>query len=135
LDSGYVQHSVYADNLFYPGDCLLGPNGRAGAKEGIADPSIKSLGVFLPLITTNCAILGVALLVFKGETPMPLDEALVFAVASSIGFGLALTIFAGLREKLELMNIPKALKGTPISLITAGLLSLAFAGFANMVKI
>jgi electron transport complex protein RnfA len=95
----------------------------------------QSLGVFLPLITTNCAILGVALLVFKGETPMPLDEALVFAVASSIGFGLALTIFAGLREKLELMNIPKALKGTPISLITAGLLSLAFAGFANMVKI
>jgi electron transport complex protein RnfA len=95
----------------------------------------QSLGVFLPLITTNCAILGVALLVFKGETPMPLEEGLVYAVASSIGFGLALTIFAGLREKLELMDIPKALKGTPISLITAGLLSLAFAGFAGMVKI
>jgi electron transport complex protein RnfA len=95
----------------------------------------QSLGVFLPLITTNCAILGVAILVLKGDEPMPLEEALVFAVSSSIGFGLALTIFAGLREKLELMDIPKALKGTPISLITAGLLSLAFAGFAGMVKI
>ena len=91
----------------------------------------QALGVFLPLITTNCAILGVALLVVKGG--FGLLDGMVFAVATSAGFALALFIFAGIRERLEYADIPKVLKGAPSSLITAGLLALAFLGFAGIV--
>ena len=95
-------------------------------------PSLyQALGVYLPLITTNCAVLGVALLVIQKE--MNLMESTVFAIATGIGFGLALVIFAGLREHLDLMNIPKGMKGVPIALVTAGILALAFMGFANLV--
>ncbi|GAB6090093.1 electron transport complex subunit RsxA [Spirochaeta dissipatitropha] len=90
----------------------------------------QALGVFLPLITTNCAILGVALLVIQRE--FSLMEGLVFAISSAIGFGLALVIFAGIRERLALADIPERLKGAPISLITAGLLAMAFMGFAGL---
>ena len=91
----------------------------------------QALGVFLPLITTNCAILGVAILVVgRGYT---LGQGVVFAIGSSLGFMLALYIFAGIREKLALLDIPKAMKGAPISLVTAGLLALAFGGFAGLV--
>jgi electron transport complex protein RnfA len=97
----------------------------------ISQPLYQALGVYLPLITTNCAIMGVALLVFKKN--YGLIESVVFAVATAIGFGLALIIFAGIREKLELYDIPEAKKGAPIALVTAGLLSLAFMGFSGMV--
>lgn len=92
----------------------------------------QALGVYLPLITTNCTILGVAILVIRKG--MDLGPALVFALFTSAGFMLALFIFAGIRERLEFSKIPKALQGAPISLITAGLLALAFMGFAGMVK-
>ena len=89
-------------------------------------PSLyQALGVFLPLITTNCAVLGVAIMVIQKD--FNLLESLVF------GFGLALTIFAGIREHLELVAIPKGMKGSPIALITAGLLAMAFMGFSGIV--
>lgn len=97
-----------------------------------ASPALyQALGIFLPLITTNCAILGVAILTIQKE--FNLLEGVVFAVSNAIGFGLALAIFAGIREHLELQNIPKGLKGTPIALITAGILAMAFMGFSGLV--
>ncbi|MDP3453277.1 MAG: Rnf-Nqr domain containing protein, partial [Bacteroidales bacterium] len=104
-------------------------------------PSLyQALGIFLPLITTNCAVLGVAILVVSkeftfGGDPQMLNmlQAIVFAIANAIGFGLAMILFAGLREQLELANVPKPFKGTPIALITAGILALAFMGFAGLV--
>ncbi len=98
----------------------------------ISQPLYQALGIFLPLITTNCAVLGVALLVIKKN--MSLADAMVYAVANAIGFTLALVVFAGIREKLALVDIPKPMRGAPIALITAGLLSLAFMGFAGLVK-
>lgn len=96
-------------------------------------PSLyQALGVFLPLITTNCAVLGVAIMVIQKED-FKLLESLVFAASTAIGFGLALTIFAGIREHLELVAIPKGMKGSPIALITAGLLAMAFMGFSGIV--
>ncbi|MDD2563032.1 MAG: electron transport complex subunit RsxA [Salinivirgaceae bacterium] len=91
----------------------------------------QALGVFLPLITTNCAILGVAILTIQKD--FNLLESVVFAVSSAIGFALALVLFAGIREHLDLMNVPKGMKGTPIALVTAGILALAFMGFAGVV--
>ncbi len=97
-----------------------------------ASPSLyQALGVFLPLITTNCAILGVAILTIQKE--YNLMEGVVFAVASAVGFGLALILFAGLREQLELTNIPKGMKGTPVAFIVAGILAMAFMGFSGLV--
>lgn len=95
-------------------------------------PSIyQALGVFLPLITTNCAILGVALLTIQKE--FNLMEGVAFAIANSIGFGLALILFAGLREQLSITKVPNGLKGIPIALITAGILAMAFMGFSGIV--
>ncbi len=91
----------------------------------------QALGVFLPLITTNCAILGVAIMTIQKD--YSLMEGVVFAIASSIGFGLALILFAGLREQLDLMKVPKGMKGIPISLIVAGILAMAFMGFSGIV--
>ncbi len=104
-------------------------------------PSLyQALGIFLPLITTNCAVLGVALIVVSkeftfGSEPhmLNLAESVAYATASAIGFGLAMVLFAGLREQLELANVPKVFKGAPIALITAGILALAFMGFAGLV--
>lgn len=88
-------------------------------------PSLyQALGVFLPLITTNCCVLGVAILVIQKD--YDLLTGVVYAFSTALGFGLALTIFAGIREQLSLVNIPKGLQGTPITLITAGLLAMAF---------
>ncbi|MGD9977213.1 MAG: electron transport complex subunit RsxA [Bacteroidales bacterium] len=92
----------------------------------------QALGIFLPLITTNCAVLGVAILVIKKN--YNLLEGVVYSAATAIGFGLALIIMAGIREQLELANIPKGMKGVPIALLTAGILALAFMGFAGIVK-
>jgi electron transport complex protein RnfA len=91
----------------------------------------QALGVFLPLITTNCAILGVAIMTIQKD--YNLMEGVVFAVASAAGFGLALVIFAGLREHLDLMNVPKGMKGIPIALVMAGILAMAFMGFSGLV--
>jgi len=89
------------------------------------------LGVFLPLITTNCAVLGVALL--NLERQHGLIESLVFGAAAAAGFGLALLAFTGLRERLETADVPAAFRGTPLALITAGLMALAFMGFGGLV--
>lgn len=91
----------------------------------------QALGVFLPLITTNCCILGVAILVVQKD--FDLLTGVVYAFATAIGFGLALVLFAGLREQMRLIKLPKGMKGTPIALITAGLLAMAFMGFAGVV--
>lgn len=94
-------------------------------------PSLyMALGVFLPLITTNCAVLGVAIQVVRDG--MNLGESIVYAVATAIGFTLALVMFAGIREQLTLVNVPKAMKGVPIALICAGLLAMAFMGFSGI---
>ena len=92
----------------------------------------QALGIFLPLITTNCAVLGVAILLVQKE--YNLGEAVVYVVSVAIGFTLALVLFAGLRERLELENVPKAMKGVPIALITAGILAMAFMGFSGLVR-
>lgn len=92
----------------------------------------QALGVFLPLITTNCAVLGVAILALGLENSS-LVKAVFFAISNAIGFALALIVFASIRERLELANIPEGMKGVPINLLVAGLLSLAFLGFAALV--
>ncbi len=97
----------------------------------------QALGVFLPLITTNCCILGVAILVAEGTYDSPgMDPNLLtgvwFALSTAIGFGLALVVFAGLREQLALANIPKGMQGMAIALVTAGLLAMAFMGFSGV---
>ena len=90
----------------------------------------QALGILLPLITTNCAVLGVAILVIQKD--FSLVQSVVYAFSTAIGFGLALTVFAGLREQLELVNVPKGMKGVAITMVTAGLLSLAFMGFSGV---
>jgi electron transport complex protein RnfA len=97
----------------------------------VSPPLYAALGVFLPLITTNCAVLGVAILTIQKD--FNLMEGVVFALSTSVGFGLAMVLFAGLREHLELMEPPKGMKGIPIALLTAGILALAFMGFSGMV--
>ena len=95
-------------------------------------PSLyQALGIFLPLITTNCAVLGVAILMIQKE--FNLLQSVVYSTSTAIGFALALVIFAGLRERLELEEVPKAFRGVPIALITASLLAMAFMGFSGMV--
>jgi len=98
----------------------------------VSPPLYEALGVFLPLITTNCAVLGVAMLAV-GMDEASLLKAVTFAISHAIGFGLALVLFSGLREHLNLMSVPQGMKGVPIALVTAGLLSMAFMGFAGMV--
>ena len=96
-----------------------------------ASPALyQALGIFLPLITTNCAVLGVAILVIQKK--FTLVESLVYAFSTALGFALALILFAGIREQLALVKIPKGMRGMPIVLITAGLLSLAFMGFCGV---
>ena len=90
----------------------------------------QALGIFLPLITTNCAVLGVAILVIQKD--FNLLQSVVYAFSTAIGFGLALTVFAGMREQLEFAKIPKGMQGMAIVLVSAGLLSLAFMGFSGV---
>lgn len=95
-------------------------------------PSLyQALGVYLPLITTNCTILGVAIMVIQKD--YNLLESVVFAISTALGFGLALILFAGIREQMSLTSQPKAMEGTPIALVTAGILAMAFMGFAGVV--
>ncbi len=96
-------------------------------------PSLyQALGIYLPLITTNCAVLGIAILAVQKD--YNLIESVVYAAATAVGFTIAMVLMAGLREQMETTRYPKAMKGFPISLVTAGLLSLAFMGFSGLVK-
>ena len=96
-------------------------------------PSLyQALGIFLPLITTNCAVLGVAILMIQKE--FNLLQSFTYSVSTALGFALALVIFAGIRERLELDDMPKAMRGIPIALITAAILAMAFMGFSGLVK-
>lgn len=97
----------------------------------ISPPLYQALGIYLPLITTNCAVLGVALLTQAKN--YDLLHGVVYAIANALGFSLAMLIFAGLREHLNLMVVPKGMRGVPIALVTAGILAMAFMGFAGMV--
>lgn len=90
----------------------------------------QALGIFLPLITTNCAVLGVAILVIQKD--FTLLKSVVYAFSTAIGFGLALVVFAGIREQLAMVKIPKGMQGMSIVLVTAGLLALAFMGFSGL---
>ena len=90
----------------------------------------QALGIFLPLITTNCAVLGVAILVIQKD--FSLLQSVVYAFSTAIGFALALVVFAGIREQLAMVRIPKGMQGMAIVLVTAGLLSLAFMGFSGV---
>ena len=95
-------------------------------------PSLyRALGIFLPLVTTNCAVLGVALSVVQKD--MNLGQATVYAFATALGYGLAMILFAGIREHLALNDVPKSFKGLPIALVTAGIMALAFLGFSGIV--
>lgn len=94
-------------------------------------PSLyQALGVFLPLITTNCCILGVAILVIRKD--YDLLSGMVYAISTALGFYLAMVLFAGLREQMEMNKVPKAVEGMPLALITAGLLAMAFMGFSGV---
>ncbi|MCX8083956.1 MAG: electron transport complex subunit RsxA [Calditerrivibrio sp.] len=92
----------------------------------------SSLGIFLPLITTNCAVLGAAILNIQNNYSFL--QMLIFTIGSAVGFSIALVIFSGIRERIELSDIPFYFRGLPITLITAGILSLAFMGFSGLVK-
>ena len=95
-------------------------------------PSLyQALGIFLPLITINCAVLGVAILMIQKE--LSLLQGVVYSVSAAVGFALALVIFAGLRERLEFEEVPEAFRGVPIALITASILAMAFMGFSGLV--
>ena len=91
----------------------------------------QALGIFLPLITTNCAVLGVAILMIQKE--FNLLQSFVYSVSTAVGFAMALVLFAGIRERLELDGVPAAFKGNAIALITAAILAMAFMGFSGLV--
>ena len=93
----------------------------------------QALGIFLPLITTNCAVLGVAIIAVQKD--FDLLTSVIYSVSTALGFALALILFAGIRERLEVEDTPQAMRGVPIALITAGLLAMAFMGFANVVPL
>lgn len=97
----------------------------------ISPPLYQALGIFLPLITTNCAVLGVAVLAVQKD--FNLLGSVVFAIGNALGFGLALITFSGIREQLDLLNVPKPMKGVPIAFVVAGLMALAFLGFTGIV--
>ena len=90
----------------------------------------QALGIYLPLITTNCAVLGAATI--NADSNYTVPEATVFGLCSGIGFALALLLFSSLRERLDLAEVPKPFQGTPIALITAGILAMAFVGFSGL---
>lgn len=98
----------------------------------ISPPLYQALGIFLPLISTNCAILGIAILVTQ-KPDFSLLESTLYAIFTAIGYTVAIVIFAGLREQLSLVKVPKKLDGVPIALIISGILAMAFMGFANLV--
>ena len=99
----------------------------------VSQPLYRALGIFLPLITTNCAILGLAL--FMVLKDYSFVQGVVYGVGAGAGFTLAITIMAGIREELDLADVPKPFRGAPITLIVAGLLALAFMGFSGLISV
>lgn len=99
----------------------------------VSQPLYRALGIFLPLITTNCAILGLALFILLKDYSF--IQSIFYGLGAGVGFTLAITLMAGIREELDLADVPASMKGVPITLITAGLLALAFMGFAGMITI
>ena len=99
----------------------------------IAPSLYQALGVFLPLMTTNCAVLGVAILVIQKN--MNFLESVVYSASIAVGFAIALILFAGIREQLDLTGTPRGMKGVPIALVTAGILAMAFMGFNGLVPL
>lgn len=97
----------------------------------VSQPLYRALGIFLPLITTNCAILGLALFIVLKEYNFV--ESIVFGLGAGAGFTLAITLMAGIREELELADVPKPFQGAPITLLVAGILAMAFMGFAGLI--
>lgn len=93
----------------------------------------QALGIFLPLIVTNCAILGVTILAVRDDFGFNLLQSVVFAIGNALGFALTIVLFAGIREHLDMMDVPKGMRGAPAALVVAGILALAFMGFANLV--
>ncbi len=102
------------------------------ALQRFSQPLYHALGIYLPLITTNCAVLGAALIASSKDNSYSIAKSTVFGAASALGFGLALIIFSSIREKLALAQVPECMKGTAIALVTAGILALAFMGFAGL---
>jgi len=98
----------------------------------VSQPLYRALGIFLPLITTNCAILGLALFIVLKEYTF--IEGIVYGLGAGVGFTLAITIMAGIREELDLADVPKPFQGAPITLLIAGILALAFMGFSGMIS-
>ena len=141
--------AIFVNNILlaqFLGICpFLGVSNKLSTAAGVlkkTSPSLyQALGIFLPLITTNCAVLGVAITVVTKEFAfggtashlLNLGEATVYALATSLGYGLAMCLFAGLREHLALNSVPKAFKGLPIALITVSIMAMAFLGFSGMV--
>ena len=124
LDLGYLQTIVFIliiASLVQLVELIL---------KKFSPPLYRALGIYLPLITTNCAILGVAILCIRDD--LTYAQSLVFALASGLGFMVALILFAGIRERLEQTHVPQCMRGTPIGLITAGILALAFMGFSGL---
>ncbi len=99
----------------------------------MSPPLYQALGIYLPLISTNCAIMGLALLAARKEYAF--FEAVIFGTGSGIGFTLAIVLMAGIREQLDLADVPEPLKGAGIALIVAGIMALAFTGFSGMIKL
>ena len=99
----------------------------------VSQPLYRALGIFLPLITTNCAILGLALFIVLKDYSFV--QSIFYGVGAGAGFTLAISIMAGIREELELAEVPKSVQGAPITLIVAGVLALAFMGFAGMISV
>ncbi len=93
----------------------------------------QALGIFLPLIVTNCAILGVTILAVREDYGFHLLEGVVFAIGNALGFALTIILFAGIREHLDVVEVPKGMRGAPAALVVAGILALSFMGFANLV--
>ncbi len=99
----------------------------------VSQPLYRALGIFLPLITTNCAILGLALFIVLRDYSFV--ESIFFGVGAGAGFTLAISIMAGIREKLDLADVPESFRGAPITLIVAGILALAFMGFSGLISV
>jgi electron transport complex protein RnfA len=98
-------------------------------------PLYRALGIYLPLITTNCAVMGVALLnTTDAREPLSLGEAVLQGFCAGVGFTVAMLLMSGIRERLELLDLPKPLRGVPIAFVCTGLMALAFLGFTGMVR-
>ena len=132
LSAAALRPGILADYLIYSGDCRRRTVHRNGSAK--TSPLLyRVLGIFLPLITTNCAVLGVALLNIKKQNGFV--ESIMYGFGAAVGFSLVLVLFAAMRERIAVADVPQPFKGSAIGMITAGLMSLAFLGFTGLVNI